>query len=416
MGVVESAGDLAREGDRLLGWQRRLSFQAVPERFSRDVGHHIVEAPGSFSRVVKRQDVGMGETGDDSDLAEEPLRTQRGRELGPERFEGHEPLVAQVTREVDDGHSAATQLPLLAGTANRPLAEEMAQHLAQPLCAVTIRRFADGEIFVKIDENVRGRDVFIIQPTNPPAENHLELLFLIDAARRASAARITAVLPYFGYARQDRKDQPRVAISAKLMANLITAAGADRVLGMDFHSHQLQGFFDIPVDHLYAAPVFVSHFRQKQLYDPVVVAPDVGSAKMARGFAKRLNASLAIIDKRRPSANVAEVVNVVGEVADKDCLIPDDMIDTAGTVTEAAAALKGLGARKIYAFASHALLSGPAVERLGASAINEVAVTNTIRIPDERVFDKLKVLSIAGLMAKAIGYEHSNQSVSALFD
>src|SRR6266702_2920631 len=233
---------------------------------------------------------------------------------------------------------------------------------------------------------------------------------------RRRAARITAVLPYFGYARQDRKDQPRVAISAKLMANLITAAGADRVLGMDFHSHQLQGFFDIPVDHLYAAPVFVSHFRQKQLYDPVVVAPDVGSAKMARGFAKRLNASLAIIDKRRPSANVAEVVNVVGEVADKDCLIPDDMIDTAGTVTEAAAALKGLGARKIYAFASHALLSGPAVERLRASAIDEVAVTNTIRIPEERQFERLEVLSIAGLMAKAIGYEHSNQSVSSLFD
>ena len=200
------------------------------------------------------------------------------------------------------------------------------------------------------------------------------------------------------------------------MANLITAAGADRVLGMDFHSHQVQGFFDIPVDHLYAAPVFVSHFRQKQLHDPVLVAPDVGSAKMARGFAKRLNASLAIIDKRRPSANVAEVVNVVGEVEDKDCLIPDDMIDTAGTVTEAATALKRLGARNIYAFASHALLSGPAVERLRASAINEVAVTNTIHIAEERTFDKLKVLSIAGLMAKAIGYEHSNQSVSALFD
>src|SRR6266566_779230 len=189
-----------------------------------------------------------------------------------------------------------------------------------------------------------------------------------------------------------------------------------RVLGMDFHSHQLQGFFDIPVDHLYAAPVFVSHFRQKQLYDPVVVAPDVGSAKMARGFAKRLNASLAIIDKRRPSANVAEVVNVVGEVENKDCLIPDDMIDTAGTITEAAAALKGLGARKIYAFASHALLSGPAVERLRASAIEEVAVTNTIHIPEERRYERLKVLSIAGLVAKAIGYEHSNQSVSALFD
>src|SRR6266571_5204940 len=199
-----------------------------------------------------------------------------------------------------------SQLLLLAGTANRPLAEEMAGHLGQPLCALTIRRFADGEIFVKIDENVRGRDVYIIQPTNPPAENLIELLLLMDAARRASAARVTAVIPYFGYARQDRKDQPRVAISAKLMANMVSMAGADRVLAIDFHQHQLQGFFDLPVDHLYAAPVFVSHYRQKQLYDPVVVAPDVGSAKMARGFAKRLNASLAIIDKRRPSANVAE--------------------------------------------------------------------------------------------------------------
>jgi ribose-phosphate pyrophosphokinase len=309
-----------------------------------------------------------------------------------------------------------SQLLLLAGTANRPLAEEMAQQIGQPLCAVTIRRFADGEIFVKIDENVRGRDVFIIQPTNPPAENYVELLLLIDAARRASAARVTAVLPYFGYARQDRKDQPRVAISAKLMANLVTHAGTDRVLGMDFHSHQVQGFFDIPVDHLYAAPVFVSHYRQKDLHDPVVVAPDVGSAKMARGFAKRLNASLAIIDKRRPSANVAEVVNVVGDVADKDCLIPDDMIDTAGTITEASRALKSLGARRVFAFATHALLSGPAVERLRESPIDEVTVTNTIRLPEERKFAKLKILSIAGLMAKAIGYEHSNQSVSALFD
>ena len=308
------------------------------------------------------------------------------------------------------------QMLLLSGTANRPLAEEMAQHLGQPLCAVTLRRFADGELFVKIDENVRGRDVFIIQPTNAPAENMMELLLLIDAARRASAARITAVLPYFGYARQDRKDQPRVAISSKLMANLITTAGADRVLGMDFHSHQLQGFFDIPVDHLYAAPVFVQHYRQKDLRDPVVVAPDVGSAKMARGYAKRLNASLAIIDKRRPGANVAEVVNVVGEVEGRDCLVPDDMVDTAGTITEAALALRKLGARRVFAFATHALLSGSAVERLRAAPIEEVTVTNTIRIPEERKLEKLTILSIAGLMAKAIGYEHSNQSVSALFD
>jgi ribose-phosphate pyrophosphokinase len=305
---------------------------------------------------------------------------------------------------------------LMSGTANRPLAEEVAAHLGQPLCQITIRRFADGEIFVKIDENVRGRDVFIIQPTSPPAENIMELLLLMDAARRASAARITAVIPYFGYARQDRKEQPRVAISAKLLANMVSVAGADRVLAMDFHQHQLQGFFDLPVDHLYAAPVFVSHYRQKQLKDPVVVAPDVGSAKMARGFAKRLNASLAIIDKRRPSANIAEVVNVVGEVEGSDCLIPDDMIDTAGTITEAAAALRRLGARRVFAFATHALLSGPAVERLKASPIEEVTVTNTIRIPDDRKFEKLKVLSIAALMAKAIGYEHSNQSVSSLFD
>src|SRR6185369_11743405 len=281
-------------------------------------------------------------------------------------------------------------LKLLSGTANRALAEEIACHLGIELCRVHLGRFADGEISVRIDENVRGRDVFIIQPTNPPAENIIELLILIDAAKRASAARVTVVMPYFGYARQDRKDQPRVAISAKLMANLVTTAGADRVMAVDFHQHQLQGFFDIPVDHLYAAPVFVQHYRQKSLKDPVVVAPDVGGAKMARGFAKRLNASLAIIDKRRPSANIAEVVNVVGEVDGKDCLIPDDMIDTAGTMVEAVHALKRLGAEDIYCCASHALLSGPAVERFMASPVKEVAVTNTISIPPERRFDRLR--------------------------
>jgi ribose-phosphate pyrophosphokinase len=309
-----------------------------------------------------------------------------------------------------------SQMLLLSGSANRALATEVAAHLGQPLCQVTLRRFADGEIFVKIDENVRGRDVYIIQPTNPPAENMMELLLLMDAARRASAARVTSVIPYFGYARQDRKDQPRVAISAKLMANMVSMAGADRVLGMDFHQHQLQGFFDLPVDHLYAAPVFVNHYRQKALRDLVIVAPDVGSAKMARGFAKRLNASLAIIDKRRPSANVAEVPNVVGDVKGKDCIIPDDMIDTAGTMAEAVNALKRLGAEDVYCCATHALLSGPAVERLSASPVKEVAVTNTIALPAERRFDRLKVLSIAGLLSKAIGYTHSDQSVSSLFD
>ena len=305
---------------------------------------------------------------------------------------------------------------VLTGTANRALAEEIAEHLDADICKCTVSRFADGEVFVRIDENVRGADVFIVQPTNPPAENMLELLLLVDAVRRASAARITCVLPYFGYARQDRKDQPRVAIGAKLIAKMIEAAGADRLLGLDFHAHQLQGFFDIPVDHLYAAPVFTAHYRRKQLNDLVVVAPDVGSAKMARGFAKRLNGSLAIIDKRRPSANVAEVVNVVGEVEGRDCLIPDDMIDTAGTVSEAARALKDLGARDIYVCATHAMLSGPAVQRLTEAPIKEVAVTNTIAIPESRKFAKLTVLSAGELLAKAIRFTHADQSVSSLFE
>lgn len=305
---------------------------------------------------------------------------------------------------------------LMSGSANRPLAEEISRELNSQLCKLTSRRFADGEIFVQIDENVRGRDVYIVQPTNPPAEHMMELLILLDAARRASAGRITAVIPYFGYARQDRKDQPRVAISAKLMANLVSTSGADRVLAIDFHSHQMQGFFDIPVDHLYAAQLFVQHYRELGLQSPVVVAPDVGSAKMARGFAKRLNGSLAIIDKRRSGPNVAEVMNVVGEVEGRDCIIPDDMIDTGGTMTEAATALKARGARNIYICATHALLSGSAVQRLEAADITEVTVTNTINLPPERKFSKLRVLSIAKLLAKAIGYTHSDQSVSALFE
>ncbi|HET7586394.1 MAG TPA: ribose-phosphate pyrophosphokinase [Gemmatimonadaceae bacterium] len=305
---------------------------------------------------------------------------------------------------------------LLSGTANRALAEEIARALGVELTRATVSRFADGEIFVRIDENVRGQDIFIVQPTNPPADNILELLLLIDAARRASAARITCVMPFYGYSRQDRKDQPRVAIGAKLLANMIVTAGADRVLGIDFHQHQLQGFFDIPVDHLYAAPVIVSHYRKKQLRDLVVVAPDVGSAKMARGFAKRLNGSFAIIDKRRPAPNVAEVLNVVGEVEGRDCLIADDMIDTAGTVSEAARALTNLGARAVYCCATHALLSGPAVDRLMAAPVVEVTVTDTIPIAPERRFDKLTVLSVGDLLAKAIRFTHSDQSVSALFE
>ena len=307
-------------------------------------------------------------------------------------------------------------LKLLSGSGNRGLAESIAEHLGIEMTRVSLGRFADGEISVRIDENIRGNDVFIVQPTNPPAENILELLLLIDATRRASAARITCVMPYYGYARQDRKDQPRVPIGAKLMANMIVTAGADRVLGVDFHQHQLQGFFDIPVDHLYAMPVFVNHYRRKHLEDPVVVAPDVGSAKMARGFAKRLNATLAIIDKRRPAANVSEVVNVVGEVEGQDCILVDDMIDTAGTVAEAAKALKELGARDIYCCATHALLSGPATRRLRDAPITEVAVTDTVAIPPDRCFPTLHVLSVGELLSKAIRFTHSEQSVSSLFD
>lgn len=309
-----------------------------------------------------------------------------------------------------------TPLMLLSGSANRALSEEIAQNLGIPLGEATIRRFADGEIFVRIDENVRGRDLFIIQPTVPPADNIMELLLLLDAARRASAARITAVIPYYGYGRQDRKDQPRVAIGAKLVANMVVSAGADRVLGVDFHQHQLQGFFDVPVDHLYAAPVITRYFREKNLKNLVVVAPDVGSAKMARGTAKRLDATIGIIDKRRPTANVSEVLHVIGEVEGKDCLIADDMIDTAGTMVEAIHALKARGARDIYCAATHALLSGPAVERLSQSPLKELVVTNTVPVPEEKRFPQLTILSVADLIARAIRYTHSNESVSSLFD
>ena len=307
-------------------------------------------------------------------------------------------------------------LLLLSGTANRPLAEEIAQHMGIQVGDCTVKRFADGEIFVRINENARGRDVYIIQPTPPPADNIMELLLLIDAAKRASAQRVTCVMPYYGYARQDRKDQPRVAIGGKLVANLIEAAAADKLLGMDFHTHQIQGFYYIPVDHLYAAPVLTAYFRDLGLDNPVVVAPDVGAAKMARGFARRMDASFAIIDKRRPAANVAEVVQVVGEVTDRPCIIVDDMIDTAGTLESVVHALKERGATDIYAAASHALLSGPAVERLKNAPVKEVVVTNTLHIKEERSFDKLRVLSIAELLARAIRYTHSNESVSSLFD
>lgn len=307
------------------------------------------------------------------------------------------------------------ELRLLTGSANPDLAREIAEQMGTRLTDVEVSRFADGEIFVKINENVRGRDVFIIQATNPPADNLMELLLLIDAARRASAHRIAAVVPYFGYARADRKDQPRVAISAKLIANMLVNSGAERVITIDLHSHQVQGFFDIPVDHLYASPVFLDYFRAKDLGDVVVVAPDVGAAKMARGFARRMDASMALIDKRRPKPNEAEIVHLVGEVEGKTAILIDDMIDTAGTFAQAAHALDRNGAVAIYGCATHALLSRDATRRLQDAPFKEVCVANTLHIPEERRFPSLQVLSIAGLLGKSIKYTHEYQSVSSLF-
>jgi ribose-phosphate pyrophosphokinase len=307
-------------------------------------------------------------------------------------------------------------LLLLSGRANRALSSEIGEQIGKSPDGATIKQFADGEIFVRIDRNARGRDVFIVQTTSTPADTIMELLLLIDAARRASAARVTAVIPYFGYGRQDRKDQPRVAIGAKLVANLVVAAGADRVISIDFHQHQIQGFFDIPVDHLYAAPVFTRYFKSLELDNLVVVAPDVGSAKMARGYARRLDATFAIIDKRRPKPNMSEVLNVVGEVKGMNCLLVDDMVDTAGTLATAVTALKERGAARVYAAATHALLSGPAVERLSKAPLEEMVVTNTVHIPEEKRWPNLKILSVADLLSKAIDHVHSNESVSQLFE
>jgi ribose-phosphate pyrophosphokinase len=308
-----------------------------------------------------------------------------------------------------------SQLMLLAGTANRPLAEEISAYLKQPLCQVTIRRFADGELFVKIDENVRGRDVYIIQPTNPPAENLIELLLLMDAARRASAARITAVIPYFGYARQDRKDQPRVPITAKLVANLLVAAGANRILTMDLHAQQIQGFFDIPVDHLYAAPVMYEYLKRKRLRDLVVVSPDIGGLKMAYAYSQVLGAALAIVAKRRKSASEVESMAVIGEIRGKDALLVDDLTETAGTLTTAAALIKQKGAKKILACVSHAILNTMGVERLRKSPIDELVTTDTVLRPAISGV-KIVTLSVAGLLGEAIKRIHSNSSVTSLFE
>jgi len=307
-------------------------------------------------------------------------------------------------------------LKLFSGNANRPLAEEIAQYLSLPVSDAEISRFSDGEVFVQVNENVRGTDVFVVQPTSPPVnDNLMELLVMIDALKRASARRITAVLPYYGYARQDRKVQPRVPITAKLVADLLTAAGVDRVLALDLHAGQIQGFFNIPVDHLFAAPVIIDYLGKKDLHDPVIVSPDAGGVERARAIAKRLNAGLAIIDKRREGPNQAVAMHLIGDVHGQDAVVIDDMIDTAGTLVQAVEALAREGARRILACGVHAVLSGPAIDRIKSSPLEEVVVTNSIAVSDAKRTGRLTVLTVAPLLGEAIRRIHDEESVSTLF-
>jgi ribose-phosphate pyrophosphokinase len=310
------------------------------------------------------------------------------------------------------------ELKLFTGNANRALAEEIAQYLHIPLGDAEVSRFSDGEVFVQINENVRGTDVFIVQPTCPPVNDSLmELLIMIDAFKRSSAHRITAVLPYYGYARQDRKVQGRMPISAKLVADLLEAAGVDRVLALDLHAGQIQGFFSVPVDHLFAGPVvMIEYLRKKDLQNAVIVAPDAGGVERARAIAKRLNAGLAIIDKRREGPNSAVAMHLIGDVEGRDAVVIDDMIDTAGTLAQAVGAVQREGARRILACGIHPVLSGPAIERIKASAIEEVVVTNSIPLTaDKRTAARITVLTVAPLLGEAIRRIHDEESVSTLF-
>ncbi len=309
-------------------------------------------------------------------------------------------------------------MKLFSGSSNRVLAQEIAEYLGIELSETELRKFKDGEISIKIGENVRGVDTFIVQSTSFPAnDNLMELLLMVDAAMRASAQRITIVIPYYGYARQDRKVEPRVPISAKVVANLLQSVGVDRVLTMELHSDQIQGFFDIPVDNLFGSPLMIDYLKSLNLHEPTVVSPDTGGTERARFLAKNLNAELAIVDKRRPVANESEVMNVIGEVNVKghDCILIDDMIDTAGSITGAARALRDLNARDIYCVSTHAVLSDTASERLKKADFKEIVVTNTIAIPEEKVLPNMTILSMAPLFGEAIRRIHNGESVSSLF-
>ncbi|MGF1535995.1 MAG: ribose-phosphate pyrophosphokinase [Elainellaceae cyanobacterium] len=310
-----------------------------------------------------------------------------------------------------------SRLRLFSGSSNIPLAQEVARYLGMDLGPMVRQRFADGELYVQIQESIRGCDVYLIQPTCHPVNDHLmELLIMVDACRRASARQITAVLPYYGYARADRKTAGRESITAKLVANIITEAGADRILAMDLHSAQIQGYFDIPFDHVYGSPVILEYLASKNLPDIVVVSPDVGGVARARAFAKKLkDAPLAIIDKRRQAHNVAEVMNVIGDVKGKTAVLVDDMIDTAGTICEGAKLLREEGARQVYACATHPVFSPPAIERLSGGLFEEVIVTNTIPLPETKQFDQLTILSVANLLGETIWRIHEDSSVSSMF-
>jgi ribose-phosphate pyrophosphokinase len=314
-------------------------------------------------------------------------------------------------------HFSYGELKIFSGRAHPALAQEICAYLGLPLGELTLYNFSDGEDYCQIDENVRGADVFVVQPTSSPVNDHvMELLILLDAFRRSSASRITAVLPYFGYARQDKKDKPRVPIAAKLMADLLTASGADRILTMDLHAAQIQGFFNIPVDHLFAAPVILEAIRKLELEDLVIVSPDVGGLTRARAIAKRLDASLAVIDKRRTGKNETEILNVVGDVEGRDVLILDDIVDTAGTLVQAEEALRRQGARRTYAAAVHGVFSGPALDRIEASKLERLLVTNTIAVDAAMArCPRIKALSVAPLLGEAIQRIHDGASVSSLF-
>lgn len=307
-----------------------------------------------------------------------------------------------------------SNLKIFTGTTSHQLGEKIVKVLGVSLGACELKHFSDGEIWMRYNENIRGRDVFIIQSTNPPSDNLMEMLIALDAAKRSSAARVNAVIPYFGYARQDRKDQPRVSITAKLVANLLEKAGADRVITMDLHAAQIQGFFDIPVDHLYGSAVFLKHFHDLKIPNLAVCSPDVGSIKMARAYAKRLDAGLILIDKRRPKQNVAEIMNIIGEVKDKNVLIIDDLIDTAGTFVNAVNALKEKGALKVYGACTHPILSGEAIDRIEASPLEKLYITDTV--PLKRESAKIEVKSVATIFAEAIIRTNLNESISSLFD